>query len=117
MRTMYLNPNTWRPELDASGNIKWLDDEDMAIAQDVASAARCFKGEAYFNVPKGVRYFRDVLGKLPAASLIASAIEEAARKVPGVKTATVVFYELENRTLKGEIQIKTISGSAFNVNF
>ena len=86
--TLLLNPLTWDLTVDNVGNIATVA-PPYAVAQDVASACRLFRGELWYDTTKGVPYFETILGKKPPPGLIKSAIEAAARTVPGVVTASL----------------------------
>ena len=74
MSTLYLTPK-WDLCVDNSGNIA-LATEPYALAQDVASAIKLFKGELWYDAQKGVPYFEKILGKRPPAALFRHHMEK-----------------------------------------
>lgn len=116
MNTLLLDQTTWDLCLDASGNIA-LASDPYAIAQDVASAVRTFRGECWFNTADGLPYFSEVLGQSPPLRLVESLIEEAALTVNEVVTAVATITSFEGRTIKGNVQVTTSSGITIPVSF
>lgn len=116
MKTLLLDQDNWDLLLDTSGNIAQAQ-EPYAVAQDVASSARLFAGELWYDTAKGIPYFSQVLGYLPPASLLHEYYKKAALSVPTVETVTLYLEPLANRELSGQIQFTTIEGEAGNVNF
>lgn len=115
MRTLLLDLTTWDLVLDAAGNIA-VADEPYAIAQDVATAVRLFKGELPYDPTKGVPYFEQILGRNPPISLLKAEIEKAAKTVPGVVDATLIVNGESGRTLTGQIQVTDTNGDTTVVN-
>lgn len=115
MTTLLLAIDTWDLITDSSGNIA-LADDPYAIAQNVASACRTWKGELWYNTVPGIPY-EEILGHLPPLPLVKSLMETEARSVEGVQSAACLFSSLDNRTLTGQIQIITTSGDTINVGF
>lgn len=111
--TLYLNPDTWSLELTPAGGLK-MASGDYALVQTGANAARTFKGEPYFNVQRGIPYFRDVLGKMPPAQLINAHVEAEVRKVTGAAAVRAVVREFSDRTLKGDFVITKPDGGTAN---
>ena len=110
MHTLYLNPKTWDLMLDDRGNIAYAKDP-YSKAQDVASAARLFKGELFYDEAKGIPYFDETLGKKQSLALYRYRLEQATLTVPGVisssvtisgdvrnVTGNITFTDTENRT-------------------
>ena len=93
------------------------DTGDIALAQDVASAVRLFLGELWYNTPKGIPYFEDVLGQLPPLSLLTGYIEKAALTVPGVVSAQCIISAFDAREITGQIQFIDETGAANGVTF
>jgi hypothetical protein len=114
MKTLLLDQTRWDLVLDANGNIAVASDP-YAIAQDVASAVRLFKGEAWFNTDAGVPYFQEVLGQSPPLQLLQSLIEQAALTVPEVVKAVATITSFENRVITGNVQVTTSSGTVIPV--
>lgn len=83
MDTLLLDLTNWDLCIDANGNIA-VASAPYALAQDVASAQRTFRGEVYYNNVLGIPYFQNVLGHSPPTSLLAEYEVLAALTVPGV---------------------------------
>lgn len=116
MKTLLLDQDNWDLVLDTSGNIA-LASEPYAVAQDVASSARLFAGELWYDTAKGIPYFSQVLGYLPPASLLNEYYKNAALSVPTVEAVTMYLEPLANRELSGQIQFTTNQGETGSVNF
>lgn len=113
MNTLALS-STWDLTLDGSGNIA-VATGASAIAQDVASSARVFKGELWFEPTVGLPYLSDVLGQLPPLSILQEAYNAAALSVPEVASATTTLNPVDvERTLTGTIQVIDNSGEVIN---
>ena len=69
--------------MDNSGNIA-LAKDPYSKAQDVASAARLFAGELYYDTGKGIPYFEETLGCKQSFALYRYRLVQAALGVPGV---------------------------------
>jgi len=107
--TLLLDRDNWDVALDASGNIA-VATEPYSQVQDAASAVRVFEGEAFYNTTLGVPYWSDVLGRSQPTQIMRARAQQAALTVPGVIDANAVLVTLPNRTLGGQIQIRTASG-------
>ena len=116
MTTLYLSPATWDLCVDANGNIA-VASGPYALAQDVASAVRCFLGELYYDTTQGVPYWQEILGKYPPLSLVKAKIEAAALTVPNVVSATCYIASFTNRTIKGQITITDNLGNTATASF
>lgn len=112
--TLLLDQTAWDMCLDAGGNIA-LAKPDYAVAQDVASAIRLFKGELYYDNTKGVPYFEEILGKLPASALIQSDMETAAKTVPGVESAKTVIQNVSDGAVNGTVLFVDENGATNGV--
>jgi hypothetical protein len=66
-----------------SGNLSVIDGS-AAIAQDVASAVRLFRGELWYDTTRGVPYFEAILGQAPPAGVVTARVTAAALTVPHV---------------------------------
>jgi len=109
--TLALNAS-WDLYADSSGNIATLSG-GAQLAQDAASACRCFLGELYFDTSQGVPYWQRLLGTgtLPPQSLIIAKLQAAALTVVGVETATITITSITARTVRGTVAVTgTISG-------
>jgi hypothetical protein len=108
--TMLLDRDDWDVAVDASGN--WaVATEPYSQVQDAASAVRVFLSEAYYDTTLGVPYFTDVLGRYQPTQILRARAQLAALTVPGVTDATALLVTKGDRTLTGQIQIKTQSGT------
>lgn len=107
--TFLLDRDAWDVALNASGNIA-VATEPYSQVQDAASAVRVFEGEAYYNTTLGVPYWSDVLGRSQPTQIMRARAQQAALTVPGVIDANAILVTLANRTLGGQIQIRTASG-------
>ena len=115
MNTLLLDPADWDLVLDANGNIAAAG-EPYSIAQDVASACRLFLAELYYDTAKGVPYWGNILGEQVSPSFFNSAIEDAAKTVPGVVDATSYITDFSSRILSGQIQVTDYNGTTTVVN-
>lgn len=109
MKTLLLDNSAWDLVLDASGSIA-VASEPYSIALGVACAVRTFAGECIYDSRLGLPYWQNILGKLPPLSFIKEKMVDAAKTIPGVSDAKVVFVSLDNRNLTGQIQIVTDAG-------
>ena len=113
--TLLLDTSLWDLTLDDVGDIA-LVAPGYALAQDVASACRLFRGELYYDNAQGIRYFEDILGKAPS-SLITEYMQDAALTVPGVQTAQCIITSTDGRTVTGELQFIDEEGEANGIIF
>lgn len=114
--TLLLDQSAWDLIIDSAGNIA-MATPPYALAQDVASAVRLFLGELWYNTPKGIPYFEDVLGQLPPATLLTGYMEKAALTVPGVVSAQVIIEAFDSREITGQVQFIDETGAANAVTF
>lgn len=110
MKTLLLDRTLWDICLDAAGNIA-VASEPYAIAQDVASATRLFRGELWYDTSKGVPYFEQILGRAPPLGVLKAKLTEAAKTVPLVDTVKVFISSGDNRVVVGQIQITDTGGT------
>lgn len=103
MDTLLLDTQIWDLCLDSSGNIARATDP-YSVAQDVASACRCFTGECWYDTARGIPYFQQVLGKFPPLPLVKNLIAKAAATVPGCHDPVVFFISFDRRALVGQVQ-------------
>jgi hypothetical protein len=116
MDTLLLDTLEWDLVLDSAGNIAKAA-PPYALAQDVASAVRLFKGELFYNTPAGIPYFSEILGQLPPISLTTGWIERQAMTVPGVFNAQCTIASFANRTITGQVQFTDAAGVANAITF
>jgi len=114
--TFLLNPETWDLLLDSNASIA-VASNPYAIAQDVATAIKTFKGECWYNTDKGIPYFEQLLGQFPPMSLIKKLFEDEALRVNGVVSARAIITSLTNRELTGVVEFIDTTGQLNNVNF
>lgn len=110
MDTLLLNRDGWDLALNSAANIAVASDP-YSQTQDVASAARLFEGELWFDTTKGIPYFGQILGRNYPIPVFREQAAAAALSVPGVSSARVVISSLTDRTLRGQIQIETEDGA------
>ena len=114
--TLLLDQSAWDLVIDSAGNIA-MATPPYALAQDVASAVRLFLGELWYNTPKGIPYFEDVLGHLPPLPLLTGYMETAALTVPGVVSVQVIISAFNSREITGEVQFIDETGAASGITF
>ncbi len=109
--TLFLNPETWDLAVDSSGNIGSIFGA-YAIAQDVASTVRLFKGELWYDTTQGVPYFKQILGELPPVGFLAAKFAAAGDTVPGVQSIKVTLNPVTSkRILTGKLEITNTGGT------
>lgn len=114
--TLVLAQDTWDLITDISGNIG-MATAPYSVAQDVASAVRTFTGDLWYDTAAGIPYLERVLGQSPSVQYLRSQVEAAALTVPGVVKARCLFAQIQNRTLRGQVQVIDETGAANNVSF
>lgn len=115
MDTLYLDPDSWDLDIDASRNIA-IASAPYATAQTVANASRLWRGEAPYNTNRGIPYETDVLGQLPPQRQLSGWYETEAETVPGVEAATAILqYDQTARAVTGQIQCTLTDGTVINV--
>lgn len=113
--TIFLNPDTWDLDIDASGNIA-MAGTPYAQAQNAASACRVWQGECPLNTTRGVPYEANVLGYRPTVSQVASWFQSEADQVQGVSASVAILsFDEGSRSLSGQIQLTLSDGSNVNV--
>jgi hypothetical protein len=116
MNTLLLDRSAWDLVLDAQGNIA-MAAKPYAIAQDVASACKLFKGELWFGKTKGIPYWGNILGLRPPLSFIKAQLVKAALTVPEVVQARCIIVSFVNRQISGQVQVIDQDGVTHNVRF
>ena len=100
--TMLLTVDQWDVCLDANQN--WaMAEPPYALAQDVASSARTFLAEVFYDDTLGVPYQQQVLGHNPPLNVLSGFMVQAALTVPGVVTAQFAVYSVIGRKVNGAI--------------
>lgn len=116
MNTLLLDRTVWDLVLDASGNIA-MASNPYAVAQDVASAIRLFKGELFYQTSKGVPYWSQVLGRFPPISLMRERLRAAALGVPEVADARPTITSFDDRGLAGYVEVTLTNGTTTTIDF
>lgn len=99
----------WDLSLDEMGNIATVDN-GLEIAQSVATSCRVWKGECLLNTTRGVPYKEEILGYEPNLSILQAYINQEGSRIEGVDTITLQDISFENRVLRPDIRITTLSG-------
>ena len=116
MRTIALDPATWDLTADASGNIA-LASDPQGLAQDVASAVRVFRSEAWYDTTLGVPYLPRILGRTPGTpppspQFIRAQIVAAGMTTPDVAKIICFLSNLgAGRNLGGQLLVTSTSGA------
>ncbi|KAK53993.1 hypothetical protein [Bordetella bronchiseptica] len=116
MNTLLLDRSAWDLVLDAAGNIA-MASNPYAVAQDVASAIKLFRGELFYDTAKGIPYWTEVLGQLPPLSLVRERLRAAALTVPDVADAVPTITAFENRRLSGYVDVTLKDGATSTITF
>lgn len=101
--TLLLDRTNWDLCLDAAGNMA-LASEPYSLEQDVASECRVFEGECYYDTSRGIPYLTSILGRPVPVQVLKEKLAQAARRVPGVRTATAYLTDISVRSISGQIQ-------------
>lgn len=110
MKTLLLDQTLWDLVLDVSGNIA-VAENPYAMAQDAASACRCFLEEQWYNTDLGINYF-SLLGKSPNFPLLRTKMAVQVKlTVPGVVSAKVFFTAFVDRRVAGQVQVTDKDGN------
>lgn len=113
--TIFLNPDTWDLDIDASRNIA-MASTPYAQAQNAASACRVWLGECPLNTTRGVPYEANVLGYRPSLSQVASWFQDEADQVQGIDTSQAILtFDEGSRGLGGQLQLTLSDGTQTNV--
>ena len=116
MNTLQLD-SSWDLVVDGKGNIATATDQ-TAIAQDVASGARTFLGELWYEPNVGIPYNRDILGQNTPLALMQEAYNLMALTIPDVVQAQTTLEPASiDRTLHGTIEVIDTTGQALNTTF
>lgn len=101
--TLLLDRDTWDICLTANGDIA-VATEPYALEQDVASECRVFEGECYYDTTRGIPYLTSILGRPVPVQILKEKLAQAARRVPGVRTATAYLTDISGRSVSGQVQ-------------
>lgn len=116
MKTLLLDRTAWDLVVDASGNIAAAEDP-YAVAQDVATACKLFKGELWYGRTQGVPYWSSILGYRPPLSFVKAQLVRAALTVPRVVQARCIIASFVGRQIAGQVQVIDEDGRTLNVQF
>lgn len=117
MKTLLLDRTTWDLTRDALGNIA-VASNPYSITQDVASAARTFRAECWYDRTIGLPYFERILGRAPPLGFLKAQYVAAALSVPEVASSKVFLSGYgSDRVLTGQIQVTTTSGATTVLTF
>jgi len=116
MNTLLLDRGKWDLVIDAYGNIAKASDP-YAVAQDVASAIKLFRGELFYDTRPGVPYWTEILGDMPPLALVRERIQQAAMTVPNVAAASATLVRFDTRNLSGYVNVTLIDGTTQTVIF
>ena len=102
----------WDLALNASGNII-LATGSYAVAQNIATAARTFLGECWYDTTKGVPYSQQILGQMPSYQFMKARFVAAALTIRGVASAQCFLTGPGRvaRTIGGQIQARLTNGT------
>ena len=114
--TLLLDQDAWDLVLDINSNIA-LAEVPYSIAQDVASAARTFLGECWYDNDLGVPYWQQILGELPPLQYVSQQYVTQSLTIPNVVSAQVQFNSFEDRILSGQILVVDTDGTTNTVAF
>jgi hypothetical protein len=104
--TLLLDRASWDLALTANGDIA-VATEPYSQEQDVASECRVFEGECYYDTTRGIPYLSSILGRPVPVQILKERLSQAARLVPGVRTATAFLTDIKGRTISGQVQFET----------
>lgn len=113
--SLLLALNTNDLTVDANRNIA-LASDPYAIAQNIATACKTFKGEVWYDDTRGIPYFQSILGQQLNAQFIRAQYIAVAESVEGVASAKFFFTLFSKRTLSGQIQATLTDGTVVSVN-
>jgi hypothetical protein len=116
MDTVYLDPAAWDMVLDSSGNFAKASDV-YSLAQDAASAIRCFKSECWYDTTVGVPYWTQTLGKQQPLAQLKAQWVAAALTVPEVTAAQVFVSDFNGRKVSGQVQVTNSTGNIVALGF
>jgi len=100
--TILLSVDTWDLALDSQGNIARASGA-YAVAQDMSSQCRQWRGEYCYNQSDGVP-LASILGETPSLALVKSDFAQAAGQVPGTSNAVCYITSVKDRNVAGQVQ-------------
>lgn len=101
--TLLLDRANWDLCVTASGDIA-VATEPYSQEQDIASECRLMQGEAWYDITIGIPYLTAILGHPVPVQLIKEYLVTAAKRVPGVRSATVYLSSISGRAVSGQVQ-------------
>jgi hypothetical protein len=110
VKTLLLDQEIWDLVKDAAGNIA-VAANPYAIAQDVASAVRVFRGEVWYDTAQGMPYLQQILGEAPPIELVKSQLASVGMTTPEVTHIDVFITAFEGRELSGQLKITDNRGN------
>ena len=115
MKSLYLN-DKWDLTVDSSGNIAVASDP-YALAQNAASAIRCFKKDCYYDQDIGIPYYENIIGERPSLEYLKAQFVAASLTVEGVITAKCFITDFDDRNIHGQVQVTDKLGNIMAANF
>lgn len=100
--TILLDTATWDLTLDANNNIARAD-PPYAVAQDMATQCRQWKGEYIYNSNDGVP-LATILGQSPNLGVMKSDFATAAGQVPATSDVVCYISDITERRVSGQVQ-------------
>lgn len=113
--SLFLNQVSWDLELDDFRNIKTINLSD-AIAQNVATRVRVFKGGEYFDADIGIPYFNVIEKNLPI-NFLSALIEQESLKVDHVVSSRAELSLDNSRLVTGSLLFTDDLGGENAINF
>jgi hypothetical protein len=105
--TLLLDVSSWDLTTDTQGNIA-VASGAYAIAQDMGSQCRQWRGEYIYNQADGVP-LSSILGESPSLALLKSDFATAAGQVPGVSNTVCFVSSVRDRLVTGQVQATLVS--------
>jgi hypothetical protein len=100
----------WDLVIDQSGNLV-VNTGGVALAQDVASAVRTFRGECWYDATLGVPYYENIFGRRVPLQFMKQAFAAAGLIVPNVASIKVFLTgPSRGRVIGGQLQITSVDG-------
>ena len=111
--TFLLDQTTWDLCLDALGNLA-VAGPPYSIAQDLASQYKTFLGECWYSALQGMPYWQQILGQLPAASLIVAALQAQGMLVPDIASVMASVGGIDaSRNVVGQVIATDTDGTQY----
>lgn len=109
--TITLDAETWDVAV-VGGNLA-VSKGAAAVAQDMSTAVRLFRGEYCYNALVGVPYL-SIFGQITSLPILKSDIATAAAAVPGAENVVCYIESVKERCVSGQVQasVQTAAGAA-----